>query len=198
MAAKHIVVPALVLAILGGAWWIVLGGSGDTTPPTGPSTTASEAGAVAGPAASSKTTEVEEPGEIKVPGPRPAAAKASGGSAPAGIARTGKPPKGAAVFPDGTWMPPINGVTFVSTPCPWPDYVPYAPIVEVVTGDKGIQWWKHADGTISNTQIVQRTEGDRTWSEVGWAVGNPTKTLPVDIGSGGAGSGSKPPIRIGN
>ena len=96
------------------------------------------------------------------------------------IGKTGTPPHGAAVFPDGTWLEPLNGVE-VAPPFPGfaPGY-PYAPVVEIVQGDKGVSWYIHADGSTSSTQLVETTQEGRTFLQPGWAVGNPTKVLPVD------------------
>ena len=100
-----------------------------------------------------------------------------------GIGNTGKAPHGAAIFPDGTWLPPLNGVE-IAPPFPGfaPDF-PYAPVVEIIEGDKGISWYIHADGSHSSTQLVETQQGGRTFTQAGWAVGNPTKTLPVDLPS---------------
>lgn len=125
----------------------------------------------------------EHPTARSAPGPR------------SRIGRTGPPAPGAAVFPDGTWLPPLNGVGFAPHPCPWPPDRPYSPVIAVITGDKGMQWYRHADGSHSTTQLVRRTEGNRTWTEPGWVVGTPAKELPVRIGplpsEGSAAAGGK-------
>lgn len=98
-----------------------------------------------------------------------------------GIGRTGEPPKGSAIFPDGTWLPPLNGVT-VAPPFPGfaPNY-PYAPVIEIKRGDKGIFWYIHADGSHSTTQMALTEEGGRSFEQPAWVVGNPTETLPVQL-----------------
>ncbi len=101
-----------------------------------------------------------------------------------GIGRHTTPPAGAAIFPDGTWLPPLNGVKFAPHACPWPKDIPYSPVIKIVTGDKGIQWYIHADGSHSGTQLAPTEQGGRKFLQPGWVVGNPTKAMPVQLGSG--------------
>gem|GEM_PF-5716168 len=108
------------------------------------------------------------------------------GSPRRGIGRTGPPPPGAAVFPDGTWLPPLNGV--LEAP-PFPGFEagrPYAPVIRIDTDPvTGLQTWVHADGTRSNTQRIRREEGGRVWFEPGWVVGHPRSPLPFRGGARG-------------
>lgn len=98
-----------------------------------------------------------------------------------GIGRRTRPPaKGAVHFPDGTWLPILNGVE--NAP-PYPGFsreYPYAPVTQIVTDDKGIQWYIHADGTRSAPQNMQYAEkGKDMGTRPGWAVGNPYDKKPV-------------------
>jgi hypothetical protein len=58
-------------------------------------------------------------------------------------------------FPDGTTLTALNGVT-VPLRIDWPGNRPYAAVVEVVTNDNGVAFYKHADGSFSTT--LQRIE----------------------------------------
>jgi hypothetical protein len=97
-----------------------------------------------------------------------------------GIGLLGRPPKGAAVFPDGTWLPPLNGVKEAP---PFPGFGGrrrYAPVVRIHTDPKtGLQTYIHADGSASNTQLVKHTVGEESWLEPGWAVAHEVPNLPI-------------------
>mgnify|MGYP006921591956 CR=1 FL=1 len=98
-----------------------------------------------------------------------------------GIGRRTQPPaKGAVVFPDGTWLPVLNGV---DNPPPYPGFsrgYPYAPVTQIVTDDKGVQWYIHADGSRSSPQNMEYSEGGKKLgTRPGWAVGNPYDKKPV-------------------
>ncbi|MEM7199555.1 MAG: hypothetical protein AAF628_04775 [Planctomycetota bacterium] len=95
------------------------------------------------------------------------------------IGKHGEPPQGAAVFPDGTWLEPINGVK-EAPPFPGFNGRPYAPVVQIYTNPTyGIQYYVHADGTVSNTQMAETSDGTRTWMEATWLVGHPVPTQPI-------------------
>lgn len=84
--------------------------------------------------------------------------------------RDRSPPAGAARFPDGTWLPPLNGVErappFPARTC--------APVVGIYTDPAtGMQWFVHADGARSTTQLVRIEEGGRVREEPGWVFGRP-------------------------
>ncbi len=97
------------------------------------------------------------------------------------IANRGPAPAGAAVFPDGTWLPPLNGVQQAP---PFPGFKdrPWSPVVRIDTDPRSrVQWYVHADGSVSCTQMVPSTDGKRTWIEPGWAVGHPVPSPPVHV-----------------
>ena len=98
-----------------------------------------------------------------------------------GIGRTTQPPsEGAVLFPDGTWLPVLNGVE--NAP-PYPGFnrgYPYAPVTQIVTDDKGTQWYVHADGSRSSPQNMKYGEGGNDLgTRSGWAIGNPLDKKPV-------------------
>lgn len=97
-----------------------------------------------------------------------------------GIGRRTRPPQGAVLFPDGTWLPALNGVKKAP---PFPGFspgYPYAPVISIQTADDGIQWYIHADGTRSAPQNMKYGEGGKTLgTRPGWAVGNPYEKKPV-------------------
>ena len=98
--------------------------------------------------------------------------------------RRGKAPAGACVFPDGTWHPPLNGVKAAP---PFPGFAEgykYSPVVKIVHGDGNIDWFQHADGSVSTTQLLPTMQHGRKFIQAGWAVGNPAKTLAIDTSLG--------------
>ncbi len=92
------------------------------------------------------------------------------------IGNYGPAPAGVVLFPDGTWLRPLNGVT---DPPPFPGFAdrPYAPVVSILTEPKhGVQWYLHADGTESTTQLAQTERGTL---EPIWIVGTKIKPQPI-------------------
>lgn len=62
-------------------------------------------------------------------------------------------------MPDGQQLPPLNGVTKSADPA-WPKGRPYSP----VTGTRmvnGIEYYAHADGTLTTTRYLWRTDLNR-------------------------------------
>ena len=106
------------------------------------------------------------------PAPPPAAAGTGGGSeAPSGAAlrvdpRLPEAPSAAAsaaaaplLLPDGTTVPALNGaVGAVPLARAWSPHVPYSPIVGRERSDAGIDWYVHADGTRSTTEMKYRPD----------------------------------------
>lgn len=196
-----LLLPALIVAIAGFALW-----SSGVFEPADPGAGTESNGSELDPgpsleAGAAKKAPSDEGGQLSVEaGAQSTDSKVATPAPKKGdpIGRTGPAPKGAAIFPDGTWLPPLNGVE-IAPPFPGfaPDY-PYAPVVEIVLGDKGISWYIHADGSHSTTQLVETTQGGRTFTQAGWAVGNPTKTLPIDVAGSGAPNSkgsAKPPSK---
>ena len=95
--------------------------------------------------------------------------------------RTGTPPPGAAMFPDGTWLAPLNGVKFAPPFRGWPRKIPYSPVVGIIDGDKNVQWFEHADGSVSTTQLAPTEQGGRKFVQPAWVIGNPAPLMPVQI-----------------
>ena len=60
---------------------------------------------------------------------------------------------GVAVYPDGSWLPLLNGIETAPGPCPWPKEIPYAPVTGILKGEGGILWFGHADGSMSCVQM---------------------------------------------
>lgn len=70
-------------------------------------------------------------------------------------------PGAVTTFPDGSTRPALNGVTTDLT-IEWPTNRPYAPVVEVVTNNDGVAFYKHADGTFTTTLVRVETISGRT------------------------------------
>ncbi|MCB9882831.1 MAG: hypothetical protein H6832_07105 [Planctomycetes bacterium] len=183
MSAPKLLFAVAILAMTAGSLYVsgAFGPSDEVDPgastPLGVEANGSGLGAT--PSESGAVLQVETKNPVVTKAATDTVAKTQTGSRKP-IGKTGTPPHGAAVFPDGTWLEPLNGVQ-VAPPFPGfaPGY-PYAPVVEIVKGDKGISWYIHADGSTSSTQLVETTQEGRTFVQAGWAVGNPTKVLPVD------------------
>ena len=96
-----------------------------------------------------------------------------------GIGKTGEPPEGAAVFPDGTWLEPLNGVDRAPA---FPGFQSglFKPVVSIHTDPKtGLQWYLHEEGHVSTTQMVTHQAGDKKWVLPEWVVGMPVPTQPI-------------------
>ena len=82
---------------------------------------------------------------------------------PAPVGRTAAPAKPGRSheleLPDGTFVPALNGAT---DPAPLREYwgaeVPWSPIVGVERNDQGLDWYRHANGSYSTTQMVWRSD----------------------------------------
>lgn len=63
------------------------------------------------------------------------------------------------LLPDGTRVRTLNGAT---NPSPlrdaWPANLPWSPIVRVERSDVGVDWFVHADGTRSTTELKWRSD----------------------------------------
>jgi hypothetical protein len=94
--------------------------------------------------------------EIEPALPEPPAATATPEPTPAPI-RTPDRPEELVGYPDGTYMPPLNGVTHPSS-LMWPVGHPFTPIVGKRSTADGTWWYLHADGTCSTTMMVWRSD----------------------------------------
>jgi hypothetical protein len=95
------------------------------------------------------------------------------------------PEAGAGMLrmPDGSFVPPLNGV--VNPPAAqWTD--PFSPIVGIRrSNDAGaIEWYVHADGTMTTTIMLFRHELGRT--DATTKVAHPRTPVPNVDGSGAA------------
>lgn len=185
---SKILLTVLVLAAAGAALW----GSGVFDPAQNGTSVTSDAdldASLRSKGAATKADDGSKGGDLEVEKAPESRSKSVAKNAGAGIGNTGKPPHGAAVFPDGTWLPPLNGVKVAPKFPGFAPGFPYAPVVKIVKGDKNVSWYIHADGSHSSTQLVETTQGGRTFKQAAWAVGNPTKTLPLDLPNGGKANG---------
>lgn len=100
-------------------------------------------------------------------------------SASRGIGKTGTPPAGAVVFPDGTWLEPLNGVEKAPAFPGFPGGI-FKPVVRIHTNaETGLQWYIHEGDLVSTTQLVTHEAGGRKWISPEWVVGRPVPTKPV-------------------
>ncbi len=82
---------------------------------------------------------------------------------------------GVLVLPNGKKVRALNGVT-TEVRLLWPAETPYSPITGV-TRTQGIDWYVHADGSRSTTQMVYRSDlGRKTAMSM---VANPRPALPL-------------------
>lgn len=93
------------------------------------------------------------------------------------------------LLPDGTWARALNNVKNAPK-LDWPPWIPYSPIVERVVDARGQEWYRHADGSMSTTQMTWRTDLGRPDAVTNLA--NPTDPLPVAPGNTGTPGNSKP------
>ncbi|MDA0374139.1 MAG: hypothetical protein O2865_10175, partial [Planctomycetota bacterium] len=57
-------------------------------------------------------------------------------------------------MPDGTWLRALNGAKDAPA-LQWPADVPYAPVIGKTTDGGGQDWYRHADGSMSTTSVVE-------------------------------------------
>ncbi|MCB9878191.1 MAG: hypothetical protein H6835_11385 [Planctomycetes bacterium] len=113
---------------------------------------------------------------------------ASAGGAVVQRAPSDAAPRGRAEqmqLPDGTFVPALNGAVDAA---PLKDFwgpFPWSPIVGVERSAAGLDWYRHADGSYSTTQMVWRPDLGREAAMT--RVAHPG---PVDVpAAGGAGAG---------
>jgi len=56
-------------------------------------------------------------------------------------------------MPDGSWLRALNGAKDAPA-LQWPADVPYAPVIGKTTDGAGQEWYRHADGSMSTTSVV--------------------------------------------
>lgn len=130
---------------------------------------------------SPSTSKPAEPALLRSESPSPEAAapvaRAPLRDAPAPT-RTPNVPQEMIRYPDGTYMPPLNGVKNPAV-LQWPPEMPFSPIIGKQTAG-GVEWYVHADGTQTTTQMMWRSDVNR---EVAIThVARPIPVLPVEPG----------------
>ena len=74
-------------------------------------------------------------------------------------ARSETDPDATLLLPDGTRVPALNGAR---TPTPlagaWPANVPWSPILGIERSPTGVDWYVHADGSRSTTEMRWRAD----------------------------------------
>lgn len=112
--------------------------------------------APAGPAAAPATSDGAQPTAAATDPARGStvhrAAPAANGPAPAAA------PSRELLLPDGTTMPTLNGATDAEPLATYWGPFPWSPIVGVERNDQGLDWYRHADGSYSTTQMVWRQD----------------------------------------
>ncbi|MEZ5963445.1 MAG: hypothetical protein R3F56_06320 [Planctomycetota bacterium] len=119
------------------------------------------------PAASSSTT----------PEPQEAPALSARWTAPAAVQHPSPTEQKHMVkLPTGEWVKALNGA--VDARITWPSDRPFSPIIGVERASDGKEWWVHADGTKSTTEMVYRSDLGRH-DGLG-QIANPVPPLPME------------------
>lgn len=118
------------------------------------------------------------------PSPTIAAEQAGGQQTPSakkpGIGKTGPAPTGAAIFPDGTWLSPLNDVEKAPDFPGFTPGVPFSPVVKIYhSAETGLDYYQHADGSHSTTYRALHQEGQKSYYAATWIVANPQDPLPL-------------------
>jgi hypothetical protein len=79
-------------------------------------------------------------------------------------------------LPDGSSVPALNHIT-MPVEFAWPQGVPYAPIVGRETDFNGTEWYVHADGTRSTTEMKYRKDLGR--EDATAITKNPLPVAPI-------------------
>ena len=101
-------------------------------------------------------------GDPRTPAPLAAAAAPAPSVVPVGAEAAPKAPERADAaatwrMPDGSFMAPLNGA-IDPAPLAWPPNVPWSPIVGREPGAAGLEWYVHADGSRSTTEMKWRAD----------------------------------------
>jgi hypothetical protein len=100
--------------------------------------------------------------------------------AQATVDRAAQPPAPAAdhtrelALPDGTFVPTLNDSIDAPPLAEYWGTWPWSPIVGVQRSEAGIDWYQHADGSCSTTQMVWRSDYNRYMAMT--RVGHPSTT----------------------
>ncbi|MCA8971762.1 MAG: hypothetical protein KDC95_18375 [Planctomycetes bacterium] len=88
-------------------------------------------------------------------------------------------PAGGTHFrlPDGTFAPCLNGIHH-APPMQWPRDVPWSTIRRKIVDRQGKEWYEHADGSYSTTEMMYRS--DLGHSEPVVQVRNPVPVVPME------------------
>lgn len=81
------------------------------------------------------------------------------------------------LLPDGTTVPTLNGAVDAEPLATFWGPFPWSPIVGVERNDQGLDWYKHADGSYSTTQMVWRQDLGRHAAMT--RVAHPSATPPA-------------------
>ena len=84
------------------------------------------------------------------------------------------------ILPSGENVPALNGVN-ESVKLLWPTDLPYSPIVGTQREVDGLEWYVHADGSRSTTQMVFRSDVGRKVAMS--VVANPKAPVPIKTGA---------------
>lgn len=87
-----------------------------------------------------------------------AAAPATGQLAPPPAAPATADRSRLLELPDGTSVPTLNGATDAAPLTHYWGTQPWSPIVGVERSEAGLDWYRHADGSYSTTQMVWRSD----------------------------------------
>lgn len=94
-------------------------------------------------------------------------------------------------LPSGAYVKALNGAVD-ARPLDWPADRPYSPIIRVERASDGKEWWVHADGSKSTTEMVYRSDLGR--HDAVTQVANPAPTMgmaPEDLQRAGRQTGQK-------
>jgi hypothetical protein len=85
------------------------------------------------------------------------------------------------LLPDGTTVPTLNDAVDAEPLATYWGPFPWSPIVGVERNDQGLDWYRHADGSYSTTQMVWRQDLGRHAAMT--RVAHPGPTPPAVAGS---------------
>lgn len=120
------------------------------------------------------------PEETPVPAPIPPAQATPAPPSPAAATAPAQK-RGGIRYPDGSVMPALNGVTEEVT-LQW-GKTPFTRIVGVITDERGQQWYRHEDGTMSTVWMGEMNGVPQAQG----AVAQPTSAVsqPPPVRGGG-------------